>query len=678
MTQSRRLLITAGLPYANGDIHIGHLIEYLLPDFWVRYHRMRGREALYICADDTHGTPIMLNAQKQGITPDELVDRYYQRHQDDFTAFEIQFDSYWTTHSQENRQLSHQIYQSMKDNDLLERRNIEQQYCEHDKMFLPDRFVVGACPKCGSAEQNGDSCDVCGSTYEPTELKGAHCVLCGKKPVTRSSEHIFFRLDQFQEFLTKWVQKSTPAGVSSKLVTDWLGNDLRNWCISRDEPYFGFEIPGEPGKYFYVWLDAPIGYIASTQKWCERNGKKLEDYWGKDTEVELYHSIGKDIVYFHALFWPAMLKQAGFKPPDQLFVHGMLQLNGEKMSKSKGTFINARTYLKHLDPTYLRYYFACKLNAGQDDMDLNLDDFVSRVNADLIGKITNVASRGAQMLQKRLDGKMGTLDQEGKQLVLSAQKSGERIAELYESRNFAKVMLEIRSIADDANKYFDRYEPWKLIKEDPEKTRVILTTILNLFRLMAIYLKPILPSYVLRVEQLFGESPFTWQSATEIVEGKTLQPFEHLLQRLDPKRIAKMIDETKAQHAAPTKSAKKQAVTEAGNFEEIAGEIQFDDFAKIDLRIAEIVNAEEVEGAKKLLKLTLSIGSETRQVFAGIKSAYDPATLIGRKTVMVANLAPRKMKFGLSEGMVLAAGPGGKDLFILSPDQGATPGQRVM
>ena len=686
MPKQRKILITSALPYANGPIHVGHLVEHCLTDFWARFQRLNGHECVSICADDTHGTPMMIKARNEGITPEELIARTFKEHVQDFADFDIHYDNYYTTHSEENRRLAEEFYQSMVAGNHLESRMIPQQYCTHDKMFLPDRFVKGTCPRCKSENQNGDNCDNCGATYETSQVLDPHCALCKNKPEIRETEHIYFKLSNFNDFLRAWIPAHNQPEVAKKLE-EWLGDKLQDWCISRDAPYFGFEIPGKKNKYFYVWLDAPIGYISSTKNWADKNGKDFRDYWTKDS-TELYHCIGKDIIAFHSLFWPVMLKTAGYKTPTKVFVHGMLTVDGAKMSKSKGTSIPARVYLKHLDPIYLRYYLACKLTGSVDDFDLSFDDFASRVNSDLIGKITNVASRGAQMLQKSMDGKMGALPADGRLLVEAAQGRATKIAQLMEERNFSKAMVEIRAIADEANKYFDTYEPWKLIKEDVEKTRGILTTILNLFRIMAVYLKPIIPSYVAKAEALFGEKPFTWDSAQVVVENRTLQPFTHLAQRMDRKQLDVIVEETKAlykdvalppEKAVPEKTAKATAVHAAAakKDSEVPGEIDIDDFAKIDLRVAKVIKAEEVPDAKKLLKLTLDVGGSQKTVFSGIKEAYTAAELEGQLVALVANLKPRKMKFGMSEGMILAAGPGGKDVFLIHPASGAKPGDKI-
>jgi methionyl-tRNA synthetase len=663
----RKILATAALPYANGEIHIGHLVEYLQADFWTRFQRMRGHECLYICADDTHGTPVMLKARQLGVAPEDMIAEARERHIKDFGDFEIEFSNYGSTNAPENQELCESIFAAMRDNGHIDVRSISQAYCQTDQMFLPDRFVIGTCPKCGKADQAGDSCD-CGATYSPLDLVDARCVTCGNQPVQRESDHIFFTLNDFRNFLQDWIKGHTQADVARKLE-EWFDEDLRDWDISRDDPYFGFGIPGHPGKYFYVWVDAPIGYMASTAQWCKANGRELDEFWKAD-DAELYHFIGKDIVYFHTLFWPAMLSTAGYKTPDQVFVHGFLTVNGKKMAKRNGTFINARAYLNHLPPTYLRFYYACKFTATIDDVDLSFEDFASRVNSDLFGKITNLASRGASMLN-RIDARIGELPPEGAAVVAAAQARSEEIAELYEARDFNKAMVIVREIADEANAYFDNAKPWTTLKTDIEATRGVLSTALNCFRVMAVYLKPILPSYVEQVEGLFGEKPYTWDDAQRTLTDHKINAYTHLLTKLDPKQIEAIVNETK--DAAAAAEAQKAAASLG-----LAAEIGIDDFCKVDLRIAKIVAADDVPEASKLLKLTIDLGpGGQRTIFAGIKAAYKPEDLVGRLTIVVANLAPRKMRFGTSEGMILAAGEGGSDLFILSPDSGAKPGQRV-
>lgn len=673
VTKQRKIVVTSALPYANGDIHIGHLVEYIQTDFWVRFQKMRGHACVYVCADDTHGTPVMVRARAEGITPEELIARSYAQHTRDFSDFEIRFDHYYSTNSDENRAFSTAIFQAMQKSGAVTTRSLPQLYCEHDKMFLPDRFVKGTCPKCGAENQYGDSCDACGQTYAAEELKAARCAICGKPPVTRDSEHLFFELEPFRGFLQTWIPKHTAPDVANKLL-EWFNEPLRGWCISRDAPYFGFEIPGHPNKFFYVWVDAPIGYMASLQKWCKTHGESFDAWW-QNPEAELYHFIGKDIVRFHCLFWPAMLHTADFKTPNQVFVHGFLTVNGEKMSKSKGTFIKARSYLDHLNAQDLRFYYACKLNGTTDDMDLNLGDFVNRVNSDLVGKITNLASRGAQMLHKSLGGTTGTLDEEGRALHSKAVDWAETIAAHYEARDFAKVMVEVRELADQANQYFDAKAPWALIKTDPEAARSVMTSILNIFRVLTIYMQPVLPGYAAKVAKLFNEAPYVWGDVKKVIENVPVRPYEYLATRVEQAAVDKLVEDSRA----PDKAAPAQAPEPARPAAEPVKEtIDYDTFAKADLRVAKVLSAELVEGADKLLRLQLDIGeAKPRQVFAGIRKAYDPAALVGRQVVMVANLAPRKMRFGLSEGMILAAGNPDGALFVVAPDAGALPGATV-
>lgn len=546
MKSNRQIIATSALPYANGSIHLGHLVEYIQTDYWVRFQKMRGHKCLYICADDTHGTPIMIRARKEGITPEELIARSQKEHVEDFAHFQIDFDHYSSTHSNENQKLSEKFFKFMDKKGHIEIKSIEQAYCNFDKMFLPDRFVTGTCPKCNSPNQYGDSCDKCGFTYSPSDLKNSKCVVCGNPPVKKESDHLFFVLNHFKDFLKGWVPQHTQEEVANKMQ-EWLREDLRNWDISRDAPYFGFEVPGYPGKYFYVWVDAPIGYLSSTWQWCEKNGIDFESFWNSE-KTEIYHFIGKDIVYFHTLFWPAMLTCAEYKTPEKIFVHGFLTVNGEKMSKSKGTFIAARDFAKYLDPTHLRYYYATKLN-GIGDIDLSFEDYANRVNSDLIGKITNLGSRGAQMINKKFNNQFSDTTEEGQKIIEWAQNKKELIADLYENLNFAKAMVEIREIADRANKYFDEKAPWLLIKEDPEQTQKILTDILCLFLILTIYLKPILPAYAQKVEKLFKLPELKWDDLdivlTEQSNERLLNSFEHLSQRVDAANIEKLIEASK-------------------------------------------------------------------------------------------------------------------------------------
>jgi len=685
MSNPRRIVVTSALPYANGDIHIGHLVEYLQTDFWVRFQKMRGHACVYVCADDTHGTPIMVRARNEGITPEELIARSQEQHLRDFRDFEVDFSHYGSTNCEENRAFSNRIFASMESGGHVSSRRIPQLFCEHDGMFLPDRFVKGACPACNTPNQYGDSCDTCGATYAAEELKEPACAICGKRPVTRDSEHLFFELNHFRDYLQRWIPAHTARDVANKLL-EWFGETLRGWDISRDKPYFGFEIPGHPGKFFYVWLDAPIGYMASLENWCARHNERFDDWWN-NPQAELYHFIGKDIVRFHCLFWPAMLHCAGFKGPDQVFVHGFLTVNGEKMSKSKGTFINARTFLTHLAPQTLRFYYACKLNGTTDDIDLNFEDFMNRVNSDLVGKITNLASRGAQMLQKNLDGRAGACDAAGAELLGHAQSRADAIADAYEKRDFARAMVEVRDLADRANVLFDGQAPWALVKRDPEAARAVLTSALNIFRVLAIYLKPVLPGYAARVEALFGESPFVWADAQTRFENRPIAAYAYLATRVESEQIARMVAASKAGEPRPATPpadahpprAKAPAEPPAPDAPATAASvISFETFAQTDLRVARVLAAETVEGSDKLLRLTLDLGDgRPRQVFSGIRKAYAPETLIGRAVVAVANLAPRKMRFGVSEGMVLAASNPDGTLHLVSPDPGAAPGASV-
>lgn len=702
-SSDRKIVITAALPYANGYIHLGHLVEYLQADFWARFQNMRGHECNYICADDTHGTPIMVKARELGITPEDLIAKSWNEHSKDFSDFQVKFAHFGSTNSAENKELCEEFYHAMKANDHIAVKEIQQLYCNHDKMFLPDRFVKGTCPKCSAKDQYGDSCDNCGATYSPAELKDTACSICGSLPVLKPSEHIFFKLNSFKTYLAEWLPKHTAPEISKKMM-EWFSEDLRDWDISRDEPYFGFAIPGTEGKkFFYVWVDAPMGYISSTLQWCKKNGSKLADYW-KNEKTEIYHFIGKDIVYFHTLFWPALLKSAGYRSPNQVFVHGHLMVNGEKMSKSKGTFIAARTYLNHLNPEYLRYYYASKLSNSVDDIDLNMDDFVARVNSDLVGKITNLASRGAQMLNKKLDGVLSSPDAVGLELIKSAQARSEDVAKHFEARDFGKAMNEIRQIADDANKYFDEKAPWKTVESDPVGTKAVLTTTLNMFRIIAIFLEPILPEYTAQVGKLFAAEfslanipkrkagyTYLWEDAQRIIQNIKINEYAHLMVRIESDKIKAMVEESRLlneevakqkqaalKSAAPAKSVAAPQVSAPAASSEKTAEIDFEDFMKVDLRIGHIIEAEEIKEADKLLKLKVNIGNgETKQIIAGIKAAYSPDKLLGRQVLVCVNLKPRKMKFGMSEGMVLAAGNGGSDLFVLSPDSGAQVGQRV-
>ncbi len=677
---NRKILVTSALPYANGPIHIGHLVEYIQTDIWMRFQKQRGNTCYYVCADDTHGTPIMLKADKEGISPEALIAQVGKEHLADFTGFGVAFDNYHSTHSAENKELSALIYQRLRDGGHISSRSITQAYDPVKKMFLPDRFIKGDCPKCDAKEQYGDGCEVCGATYSPTELKNAVSAISDSKPIEKDSVHYFFDLANFSEMLADWTKAGHLQPEVSNKMAEWLQGGLQQWDISRDAPYFGFEIPGAPGKYFYVWLDAPIGYMASFKNLCDKQGLDFDEFWRKDSEAELYHFIGKDIIYFHALFWPAMLSGADFRTPSAIFAHGFLTVNGEKMSKSRGTFIKARTYLDHLNPEYLRYYFAAKLSAGVDDIDLNFDDFSQRVNSDLVGKVVNIASRCSGFISKRFANRLSDNCSE-LQLFDDFIGVNESIADLYETREFAKAMREIMALADKANAYIDEKKPWLLAKEEGKDQDLhdVCSMGLNLFRVMAAYLKPVLPALVKEAEQFLAIDSQHWVAGMQPLKNHTINEFKPLMTRVEADKITAIIDASKEslEKTSDKANVNSKAETKAKQFEPIAETIQIDDFAKLDLRIAKIIKAESMPEADKLLKLIVDIGDETRTVFAGIKSAYKPEDLEGRLTVVLANLAPRKMKYGLSEGMVLAAGPGGKDIFVLSPDNGAVAGMRV-
>ena len=679
---ARKILITSALPYANGPIHIGHLVEYIQTDIWSRFQKMRGHQCLYVCADDAHGTPIMLRARQEGIEPEALIARVAEEHQADFADFRIGFDNYHSTHSPENQACANTIYERNRDGGHIAKRTITQAYDPVEHMFLPDRFIKGTCPnpKCGAEDQYGDNCEVCGSSYSPAELINPVSAVSGAVPEQRESDHYFFKLADFESMLKEWTGGGHVQSEVSNKLDEWFEAGLQEWDISRDAPYFGFEIPDHPGKYFYVWLDAPIGYMASFRNLCDKtDGLDFDEYWGEGSDTELYHFIGKDIIYFHTLFWPAMLHGAGFRTPSAVYAHGFLTVDGAKMSKSRGTFIKARTYLDHLNPEYLRYYFAAKLGSGVDDIDLNLEDFAQRVNSDLVGKVVNIASRCAGFISKRFDGKL--TDQVTEQALFDDfVAAGETIAGHYEKREYSRAVREIMALADRANQYIDERKPWVVAKEEGKEAELqaICSDGINLFRLLIGYLRPILPGTAEMAEAFLQVAPLTWEQLATPLTGHNISKFKPLMTRVDPKQIEAMLEHSKEDLAAqaPVQTAKPAADSPLAK-DPIADTIQFDDFAKLDLRIARIAKAEHVEGANKLLQLTLELGGETRNVFAGIKSAYAPEDLEGKLTVMVANLAPRKMRFGISEGMVLAAGPGGKELFILNPDDGALPGMRV-
>lgn len=687
---TRKILVTSALPYANGSIHLGHLVEYIQSDIWVRFQKMRGNTCHYVCADDTHGTPIMLRAEKEGITPEQLIARVWQEHYNDFADFHVEFDNYGSTHSNETRAFAESIYRKLKAENLIEVRSIEQYFDPIKNMFLPDRFIKGECPKCHAKDQYGDNCEACGAAYAPTELIEPYSAVSGAKPELRNSDHYFFKLsaESCQQFLRTWTRSGALQAEAANKMQEWLGtegeNKLSDWDISRDAPYFGFEIPDAPGKYFYVWLDAPVGYMGSFKQLCDKTGLDFDEYWKQDSETELCHFIGKDILYFHALFWPAMLQHAGLRTPTKLFAHGFLTVNGEKMSKSRGTFITAKSYVDHVKNTeYLRYYYAAKLNGTMEDIDLNLEDFVAKVNSDLIGKYINIASRSSGFLSKSFDGvlKRGTEDVGPLLVAVLAQASA--IKQHYESRDYSSAVRQIMALSDLVNQYTDEHKPWLLAKDSNNNSQLqaVCSTLINAFRLLTIYLKPIFPKLATEIEGFLNIPPLNWQDLNDLLpEGHRINEYQHLATRIDPKLIAAMVaaNQENLKPMTESHSPVRHAEAQQHAIAPIAATISIDDFNKVDLRVAKIVNAEHVEGADKLLKLTLDIGeAQTRTVFAGIKSVYDPEKLNGRMTVMVANLAPRKMKFGLSEGMVLAASGDTPGLFILSPDDGAQPGMRI-
>ena len=694
---ARKILVTSALPYANGSIHLGHLLEYIQTDIWVRFQKARGHKCTYVCADDAHGTAIMLRAEKEGITPEEQIARVKAEHETDFADFQIAFDNFHSTHSEENRELSATIYKACRDKGHIATRNIKQLYDPVKELFLADRYIKGNCPKCDAEDQYGDNCEVCGATYTPAELKKPYSVISGATPVEKESEHFFFKLPDFQDFLKEWTRSGTLQDEVANKLSEWLDSGLQEWDISRDAPYFGFEIPDAPGKYFYVWLDAPIGYMASFKNLCDRRDDlSFDDYWKPDSDAEVYHFIGKDIINFHALFWPSMLSAADFRTPTAVNAHGFVTVNGAKMSKSRGTFIKARTYLNHLNPTYLRYYFAAKLGSSVDDFDLNLEDFVQRVNSDLVNKLINIASRTANFIKK--SGGVLSENCAEEAMVNDFINAGDQIAELYEKREFSRAMREIMTLADRANEYIQAKAPWAMSKEEGREQEVleVCSVAVNLFRQLMTYLSPVLPELAEKTAAFLNLESLGWEDRRSILTGHAINKFKPMLARAEMDKVTAILEETKTElekengGAATAKDQKTDKKTEKkaknkgpelredGN-EVIADTIEFPDFAKVDLRIARIIKADHVEGADKLLQLTLDIGNgETRNVFSGIKAAYKPEDLEGKLTVMVANLAPRKMKFGLSEGMVLAAGPGGSEIYLLEPHDGAQPGMRVM
>jgi len=664
----RKIVVTSALPYANGPIHIGHLVEYLQTDIWVRFQKMCGNTCLYFCADDTHGTPIMISARTRHISPEKLIEQVYKEHMADFAGFLVEFDNYYSTHSPENKLFSEQVFASLNKAGSIVKRNVEQTYCENCKMSLPDRYIRGACPRCKADDQYGDSCEACGATYQPTDLINPYCATCRAVPTRRTSEHYFFKLIDYQKQLKELIARGYTQKTVSNKLDEWFNSGLRDWDISRDGPYFGFKIPGEENKFFYVWLDAPIGYMASAKNYCDRNNLDFNTLWNS-SEYELYHFIGKDIMYFHALFWPAMLIGAGFKPANKLFVHGFLTVNGEKMSKSRGTFIQASTYLKHLDPEYLRYYYASKLTGGIEDIDLSAEDLINKTNSDLVGKFANLASRSGPMLAKTFAAQLGRLDDGGKKLIGNLAAAKNKIIESYESLDFASVIRTTAALADEANRYAEQNQPWMTVKTDLQKTQASLTAIINAFRILTIYLKPVLPRYAQKAEAFLNVDKLKFADTETVLENHRINKFQRLAERIDEKQVNAMIEESKeTQGPKPTNSLP---------VEPIPAECTIEDFAKIDLRIAKVVKAESVAGADKLLRLQLDVGDKQKEVLAAIAQAYKPDQLVGKIVIYFANLKPRKMRFGLSEGMILAAGPGGKDIFMLTADPGAKPGQKV-
>lgn len=673
MTEARKILVTSALPYANSDLHLGHMLEQIQTDIWVRFQKLRGNHCIYVCADDAHGTAIMLKAEEKGITPEEHIANIKREHERVSRDFLISFDNFHTTHSEENRELSYMIYERLKANGHIATRSITQAYDPEKNLFLADRFIKGSCPKCKSEDQYGDNCEKCGATYSPMDLINPRSAISGAVPIAKDSEHFFFTLPAFTDFLKDWTRAGHLQDEVANKMAEWLEGGLQEWDISRDAPYFGFEIPGQPGKYFYVWLDAPIGYIASLKNYGDKNGIDWEEYWKPDSTTEVYHFIGKDIVNFHALFWPAMLHSANLRTPTKICVHGFVTVNGTKMSKSRGTFINARTYLEFLNPEYLRYYFAAKLTAHVDDIDLNLEDFIQRVNSDLVGKVVNIASRTAKFINNA--GGTLTSDIAEPELWQQFVTTGDAIAAHYEARDFSKAMREIMALADAANEYIAAQEPWKLAKQPgaEAQTQAVCTLGINMFRAILTYLKPVIPALTEEAERFLGET-LSWTAPVRFRGGEKINEFKPLLTRIEKTKVDAMIEASKEDVIAAATATASGPLAD----EPIAAEIDFNDFAKVDLRIALITNAEHVEGSDKLLRLTLDLGGETRNVFSGIKSAYNPEDLVGKLTIMVANLKPRKMKFGISEGMVLAAGPGEKEIYLLEPHKGAKPGQRVM
>ena len=686
----RRILVTSALPNANGSIHLGHLMEHIQTDIWVRFQRLLGNQCIYVCADDTHGTATMLKAEELEITPEEFITTIKVEHEQDFQDFLISHDNYYSTHSPESRDYSSLIYNRLKEAGQITVKTVDQLYDPEKELFLADRFIIGTCPKCKSEGQYGDNCEVCGATYDATDLIEPSSKISGSTPVLKKSTHFFFTLSNFSDFLKEWTRSGTLQPQVANKLSEWLDAGLQDWDISRDAPYFGIEIPDEPGKYFYVWLDAPIGYMASFKNYCdEQKDLDFDDFWKADSECELHHFIGKDIINFHALFWPAILHTAGFRTPTRVRAHGFVTVNGLKMSKSRGTFINARTYLDHLNPEYLRYYFAAKLNSSVDDLDINLDDFMQRVNSDLVGKVVNIASRCAGFINKQFDGRLASSS--SNPLLVEAISRKQEITNYYEAGDYGKAIREIMAIADTANQFIAEQKPWELIKDESERETVqqVCSDGINLFRIIITYLKPVTPELADKAESFLNVDALDWESVERNLLDHQISKFKPLMIRVDPKAVEAMVEASReGQETISVEEGVVEGVEESagegtaenavdGEKVKLTNEIEFDDFAKVDLRIVKIANAELVDGADKLLKLTLDLGDETRTVFAGIKAAYQPEQLIGKMTVMVANLKARRMKFGISEGMVLAAGPGGEELYLLEPHKGAKPGMKV-
>ena len=690
MTQKRKILVTSALPYANGSIHLGHMVEHIQTDIWVRFQKLRGHECRYCCADDTHGTPVMLAAQKQGVKPEDMIARVREEHLADFTGFLIGYDNYYSTHSPENKAFSEKIYLALKANGKIESRTIEQLFDPEKQMFLPDRFVKGECPKCHAADQYGDNCEVCGTTYSPTELIKPYSAVSGATPVLKESEHFFFKLGECADYLKQWTSGSTTLSdgrVQPHLqaealnkMNEWLGKDgettLSDWDISRDAPYFGFEIPGAPGKYFYVWLDAPVGYMASFKNLCSRTGIEFDDYFRADSDTEMYHFIGKDILYFHALFWPAMLHFSGHRAPTGVFAHGFLTVDGQKMSKSRGTFITAKSYLEQkLNPEWMRYYIAAKLNSKIEDIDLNLQDFISRVNSDLVGKYVNIAARASGFIAKRFEGSLK--DVSGSALLKKLAAESETIAAAYEEREYARALRDIMALADAVNEYTDANKPWELAKQAGQEARLheVCSELINAFSVLSVYLAPVLPRVAEQAAAFLNLPALSWDMAAQTLPaGHAINQYKHLMQRVEQTQVDNLIEANKQSIQAAAAPAEAES-----QYEKVAEQASFDDFMKIDMRVAKVINCEAVEGSTKLLKFDLDFGFEKRVIFSGIAASYpNPSELNGRMVIAVANFAPRKMaKFGVSEGMILSAATAEGKLKLLDVDAGAQPGDKV-